>query len=459
MENKKIAIRNLMLDKDNFRHPHADSEIEIVNLLNTANGTLYHGLLKSFLAEGYLPTENILVIKVGQTGYRVAEGNRRVSLLKLIHGLIDVEATNLSQTLKNDIHNAPTQLKRDTGAVSCSVYSEEETEKVRKIVARIHAKGSDAARCPWDAIGKARQNRSEGGSEPALDLLERVIATDRTLTDDERYFWQLNYPLTILQEILPKIAGILGVSTSAVVSGCAVGSYGPALTSIVLGIGRKTIHFQDIRNSDFLDQHGIRSARGGRPDTSSPAAGQSQQDQAGSTTNETLGGVRRPRMQSIHARLRKCLREICVFGNDREKIKKLINEMIALDAEKTPLIFAYSLRSLIDISAHAYAEENNIPVSHPAGAHGETVGYSLASVLAQVKDHIVSNRPNWAVRTNKKGLENALRHCTQTSLSFLSISDLNCLVHDRSSIVTPQLLEAEVPVIVPLIKAMNNGQP
>ena len=82
MPTRQIPIQNLKLDRDNFRHPHAESEIEIVNLLNTANGALYHGLLKSFMAEGYLPTENILVIDVGGGSYKVAEGNRRVSLLK-----------------------------------------------------------------------------------------------------------------------------------------------------------------------------------------------------------------------------------------------------------------------------------------------------------------------------------------------------------------------------------------
>ena len=361
--------------------------------------------------------------------------------------------------MKADVENVPESLKRETDTISCTVYTVSETEKVNKIVARIHAKGSNAARCQWDTIGKARQNRSTGGAEPALDLLEQVIASDRTITEDERYYWPLNYPLTILQDALSKIAGALGLASVEVVAAASGANYGAALVAVVLGIGRKTIHFAEVRAPGFLCDYGFRAHQGGAANVVTQGNGQAPQNTfSGQVPTEgTVATGGRPRVQSIHVKLRKCLREIYVYGGGREKIKKLINEMVVLDAEKTPLIFAYSLRSLIDISAHVYAEENNIPVTHPSGSHGQVAGNPLSSVVTAVKNHIVANRPNWAGRAAKESLENALRRCTQTNQSFLSISDLNDLVHDRSSIVTAQLLESEVPMIIPLIKAMNNG--
>lgn len=472
MHNQVLPLTNLKLDINNFRHPHVEDEVSCVNCLNASNPNAYVGLLNSILSDGYLPTENVLVIESGDGCYSVMEGNRRVSLLKLVHGLIPLDAVNIDNQLRLLIQSATEDIKRDTREISCSVYAASEIALVKRIVARIHAKGDSAARNPWEAIGKARQNRSEGNREPALDLLEKVLEINNIVTPEEKYQWLLNYPLTILQEILPKICIALGVSIESVLSSIQTLDRRDKIIEIVIGIGRGLIHFRDIRESDFLERYGIIVASQQIDEHSSDVHGtisdavasgvstaaNENGDSSSAVNRETVGALPRPRSQTIRVKLRRCLQKIGVYGSNREKIKKLIWEMKALDAEKTPLIFAYSLRSLIDMSVHAYANENGIPVYIPTGTHGERKAIALSSLIETIRNHIVANRTYWGVQENKNRLNEASRRCTQTRQSFLSISDLNDIVHDTTTIVNPQLLESEVPVIIPLISAMNNGQ-
>ncbi len=473
MHNQVLPLTNLKLDINNFRHPHVEDEVSCVNCLNASNPNAYAGLLNSILSDGYLPTENVLVVESDDGCYSVMEGNRRVSLLKLIHGLIPLDAVNIDNQLRLLIQSATEDIKQDTREISCSVYAASEIALVKRIVARIHAKGDAAARNPWEAIGKARQSRSEGNREPALDLLEKVLEIDNIVTPEERYQWLLNYPLTILQEILPKICLALGISIENVSASIQTLEGRDKIIEIVIGIGRGLIHFRDIRESDFLNRYGICAAsqqgdertgdaNGTLRDTVASGAGIAANGNGDSSSGvnsaETVGALPRMRSQTIRVKLRRSLQRIGVYGSNREKIKKLIWEMKGLDAEKTPLIFAYSLRSLIDMSAHAYANENGIPVYISTGTHGERKPIALSSLIEKIKNNIVANRPYWGVRENKDRLNEASRRCIQTRQSFLSISDLNDIIHDTTTLATPQLLESEVPMIIPLISAMNNGQ-
>ena len=474
MHNQVLPLTQLKLDINNFRHPHVEDEASCVNCLNASNPSAYVGLLQSILSDGYLPTENILVIESEGGCYTVMEGNRRVSLLKLIHGLIQLDSVNIDDQLRAMVRSAPEDLKRETREISCSVYSASEMALVKRIVARIHAKGDSAARRPWEAIGKARQSRSEGNRESALDLLEKVLEINNIVAPEERYQWLLNYPLTILQEILPKICGALGIPIEDVPANIQTMDGGDRVTEIVIGIGRGDVHFRNIRESDFLDRYGIIAAshqgvesaidaRAGGiiGDTTTSDVSPAMRvngDSTSAVAGGAVGALTHRRIQTIRVKLRRCLQKIGVYGGNREKIKKLILEMKGLDAEKTPLIFAYSLRSLIDMSAHAYAKENDIPVFISTGSHGEHKAVALSSLIETIKGHIVANSPYWAIRENKNRLESASRRCTQTRQSFLSISDLNDIIHNTTTLVNPQLLESEVPIIIPLISAMNNGQ-
>lgn len=83
-----ISISKLRLDKHNYRLPPMDGKSEefIVNSLIDSDAKHYLGLYRSILGKGYLWRECLLVLENADGTYTVVEGNRRASILRLIHG-------------------------------------------------------------------------------------------------------------------------------------------------------------------------------------------------------------------------------------------------------------------------------------------------------------------------------------------------------------------------------------
>src|SRR5438045_53025 len=91
-ETKQIEISALRLDLANFRMPPQPDEVQAIRSMIAMRPNRFWALTESLLADGYLPTENILVIRLGDgsNNLTVKEGNRRIAAMKLIHGQIDV---------------------------------------------------------------------------------------------------------------------------------------------------------------------------------------------------------------------------------------------------------------------------------------------------------------------------------------------------------------------------------
>ena len=73
-------VADLRLDLRNFRTVPQKSELAAVRAVVSANPDWFWALTESLLDDGYLPTENILVLENGTpgSGLVVKEGNRRI---------------------------------------------------------------------------------------------------------------------------------------------------------------------------------------------------------------------------------------------------------------------------------------------------------------------------------------------------------------------------------------------
>lgn len=87
-----VAVEDLKLDLHNFRTMVQVDEIHAVQAFVAIEPDEFWALTESLLeADGYLPTENILVLRSGPeptADLVVKEGNRRIGALKLIHGYL-----------------------------------------------------------------------------------------------------------------------------------------------------------------------------------------------------------------------------------------------------------------------------------------------------------------------------------------------------------------------------------
>jgi len=134
--------------------------------------------------------------------------------MKLILGL--QSSIEITDELKAKIANLPLKWRTENATVPCAIYSQSESAQVDRLVSRTHAKGEKAGRADWPAVARARFNRDQNnGSEVGLDLLEKYLTYGKNRTTQQAERWAGDYPLTVLNEALPKLAPHLNFKSAA----------------------------------------------------------------------------------------------------------------------------------------------------------------------------------------------------------------------------------------------------
>ena len=204
-----LAISTLNLDLANFRTVPQRDEIQSVHAMIAIKPDWFWALMESLIEDGYHPTENIIILKSGPRGaFRIVkEGNRRIAAMKLIYGIISDSSIELPSHIISAISELPNSWFRENAKVPCAVYEKKESDLVAKIVSLTHGKGEKAGRDRWTAVARARHNRDESGSqEPGLDFLEKFLKVGRNINALQAQRWGGDYPLTVLDETLKKVA-------------------------------------------------------------------------------------------------------------------------------------------------------------------------------------------------------------------------------------------------------------
>src|SRR5258708_2095718 len=88
-ETKSLPVKDLDLDLENYRTIHQSSEKAAIEAMVATSADWFWALVESLADDGYLPTENIIVLRGGDGKTQtVREGNRRVAALKILLGLL-----------------------------------------------------------------------------------------------------------------------------------------------------------------------------------------------------------------------------------------------------------------------------------------------------------------------------------------------------------------------------------
>lgn len=470
-ETRSIPVKDLKLDLSNFRTVHQANEINAVQAMVAISADRFWALMESLLDDGYLPTENILVLLgKARTDTVVKEGNRRIAALKIIHGYLKNYGIELPADIAKRIAALPAGWKTANREVPCAVYGATEAATVNRIVRLAHGKGEKAARDQWPAVARARHNRdANGASEPALDLLEKYLNRGKNLTEIQAGRWTGDYPLTVLEEAIKRIAPRCGATNSAELAKKYPSvTHRGALEDIIKAIGLKTIKFETIRqpNIDFAADYGLppiptakdssdKPAKAGASGTNGKTDAADKTSHSGkSSADEQTGAPAPTKMAALAVNdpkgVKRVLTKFKPMGDNRQKVVTLRNEAASLNLQKTPLAFCFLLRSMFEISASAYcADHPNVASlsSKKADGHDKT----LAQILRAITTHLTSGGTDKA--------KNKLLHGAMTELEkpagILSVTSMNQLVHNTSFSVTPGDVSVLFGNVFPLLSGMN----
>lgn len=486
---KEIEIKKLNLDLKNFRTTPQKNEEDAINAMISIKPERFYAIIDSIIEDGYLPTENILVLNDNRL-LIVREGNRRIAAMKLIHGIYDVDKFPLPTSIKDKISKLDATWKTANKEVPCSIYELNEADKVERIVALSHAKGEKASRDPWSSVARARYDRdTKGTSAPALDILEKYLEGGKNLTGQQKDRWAGEFPLTVLDEAIRKIFNRLGaISTADLSAKYPTIKYLTEFEEIIRDIGLEQLETREIRNTDggndFALAYNISPMALPAP-TPSPTKTHNQSTptnptSAGSTgkgnsssspgsitppaANTNTGGnagtpatpssASTPQPPKSYAtndpkNVTAILKKFTPKGNNRQKVVSLRDELRKLKISENPIAFCLLLRSIFEISAKVYANENGISLRKSNG--NKEIDKTLLELLREVTTKLTTNSSNHAMN---KVLHGAITEMSQPD-RILSVTSMNQLVHNLSFSVSPSDICILFGNIYPLLEAMN----
>lgn len=125
---RKVSLRNLFLDPNNYRLIHEaeqidvpDNEVKDKDVINRTFRLIVgdkfqniQDLIDSFKANGYLPVDQIQVRELEGSGYVVVEGNRRVAALKHLSNEYDQKSIDLGKLDVSIFSKVPVVLYEDS---------------------------------------------------------------------------------------------------------------------------------------------------------------------------------------------------------------------------------------------------------------------------------------------------------------------------------------------------------
>jgi len=461
-EKRDVPIKQLSLDLRNFRTVQQPDELEAVRAMISTRPDYFWALTNSLLESGFLPTENVIVLKLDRQTLSVREGNRRVAAMKLIHGLLPINDLNVPAETERQIGAIGDDWLKANSTVPCVIYGADEAAVVARIVRLAHGKGEKAGRDQWNAVARARHNRDENhATEAPLDLLEKYLANGRNITHAQAARWAGEYPLSVLEEAMKKIAPRLQMKGPvALAAAYPTIAHREAVERIAHDIGMQQMTFPLLRQGDPIETaYGIAAVQGagttGKGSASGGSAGSKSSTKTSSGKTATAGpSAKPPKAIAINdpRAVTKTLKQFQPRGNNREKLVALKDEAVQINIAKTPMAFCFVLRSMFELSANAYVVDQR---SHggPSPKKPDGKNKTLAELLREIKTHLIGSGA-----TKNKEMERAL-HGASTELGsktgFLSVTSLNQLVHNQSFSVTPQHIAVMFGNVFPLLEAMN----
>lgn len=497
---KPVPVEDLQLDLKNYRTMPQRTELAAVQAMIATSPGWFWALAESLLDDNYLHTENVIVLKVGDK-LLVKEGNRRVAILKIALGKISAARLDVPENIQQKLAAVSDAWRKANATVPCAIFPESEKKTVDRIVTLAHGKGEKAGRDIWEAVARARHNRDQGVSEPALDLLEAYLRHGQNLTGHQKDRWAGVYPLSVLEEAVKRLTVRVGEANSRdfVKLYPLKMPYRDGLEQILFEIGLKTIGFAEVRHKDvdFAEGRGIPSvaaaagsgggtggsgggaggsggsgggsaggaaggtaggggtgggAAGGGAGSSGASGGAGSGGSSGKGAGSSGGGnggkTKSPSIRDPKAVIRQ-LKEFSPTGKHREKVVALLNEARLLKLNLHPHAFCFVLRSMFEISAKAYCRDHHaagLSVTKPSGEDKH-----LANVLREITEHLTKKN------TDKAKVK--LLHGAMTELGkadgLLSVTSMNQLVHSP----TFSISESDISIlffhIFPLLQEMN----
>lgn len=477
-----LNAKNLRLDENNYRTTHQKNENDALKSMVSIHPDRFWGLVDGILKNGYIPSENIIVLK--QRGALVVkEGNRRVAALKLILGELKLEDGLMPQSVSKTIGSLGKDWIKENSTIPCSVYEESEIDEVKNIVSLIHGKNRKDSRFDWPSVARARHNKDEGKIENGLDLLEKYLINGKNASEEQKQRWAGIFNLTVLDELIKLSYSYFGFSDKrSMVLGYPNVEKIEELDDLIYKIGQQEIGFNEIRQqfdkkliasidktklvkvNEFESQRATKTAsRAVAPEANSQSQDTNTPSSAETNITQIPSGKKATRQASFKAledpaSVTQYFKAMRIVGNNREKAETIRREIIHLDIKVTPLAFTFLLRSFLEIMTKTYIQSRpEMSIDLVNGGQDKpliNVLREISQIVAPSANNMTNGPAKDAAKVKNRDWHGVMQTLSNPT-SVLSITSMNILIHNPLFSARAEVFSSQFHNLRPLIDELN----
>lgn len=445
-EKLDVEIEELLLDQDNPRTGHVNSQAEALAAIVRLSAANFRNMMRSIKDHGLDPGDSFYLVQLDdESEYTVVDGNRRLAALKVLKNPSLLKGTQLPETIQRPLLKEAEGFKLASDfEVSAVLF--ENREDAGEWIERRHGRGLEGeGRIAWGAfeIQRFQNDRS------VLDVID-FVEKNSTFSDDEwsrikgsvvkntstlkrfldskpgktvlgyepgpkeagpTFSKDPGFVLTVLSQVAADIdAGAINSRTHNTASDIA--GYFDLLPADLKSKGDKTYQPKSFATEVVKDG----KERPRQTPKANPAP--PKKEKKTPPPRRTLAPVKHP------------------FAPPQgEKGKQLLREAARLKVHDTPLSAAFCFRAVIEYTVDTYMKANSIP------AYEQSKELNLQQRLDRVFTHLVANGK----------AKNADLAAIKTTLTNgpMSVGALNGFIHNSF----------QMPTADNLIVAWEHGAP
>lgn len=430
----RIRVSNLMLNLQNYRFKPQESQRGAINQMLSNQGDKLYNLAEDIVENSLNPSEYLIVTPIddgnaGKKLYKVLEGNRRITALKLLAIPENIEGAEFSKLKAKFQKLHKRYAKNPISSVACVVFPNESDANIW--IEKKHSfnqNGTGTER--WDSKMKQRFDDATKGKKSAtlqiLDLLrnsDEVSAGDFVLLDTVKS--------SNLERLIsdPYVRDQIGIEKrgNLLISKRNKSEVVKSLLHVIRDISRPDFKVSDIYTKEdrkpyidnLLSQLGLPKTMLDKnwtvdPKSSDELGGKADGDNSKKKAADGTGKTRNrssliPRDVELP------------FPSSYARVYDIFRELRLISVRQYPNTVAVMFRVFLELSVNAYMETFKMLREGEMTANDSK--HDLAGHTQQVVNHMVGK--GYINRELSKGIKNELK----AEASPLSIESLNAYVH------------------------------
>lgn len=438
----QLKIDDLVLDNDNPRITHTESQQQTLQKIVKDQSTKLVRLAESIVEHGLSPIERFMVMEVSPKPkrYIALEGNRRVAALRLLTNPAVMTGLDMPSGVQRPMERLARVFDRSK-VEPIDAYEVGSREEARYWIELRH-NGEDQGRgvVGWKPIVAARFRKKE----PAIQAFDMVIEHGGFAEDDAESI-RSGFSLTTLRRFMESkdVRAELGLSIKdgQLYTDLPGKELIKPLKKIVLDIAEKRIDSRRYNKTDKMVAYVRGFEKLDRPDLSKKLA--SSRPIEGIQKSEFAAARRATarKKRSASTERKYVVPKNCPMNVTDNRIVSIYYELQTLQLDKAPNAIAVLLRVFLELSVDHFLENNGGSLRHTVPG-GREVWKKLDRKLAEVVDMLVQ------MGVPRQHFTSVLRDLSQ-SQSPMNLDLFHRYVHDRFA--TPSTSD--------LVAAWDHAQP